>query len=212
MMWCWMRIVRQLRRSLPEGEFMVVDVDRPAIWRELGWWVGHGAVAGVLAGVLFMMFQLMVAGFQTAGEGFFLPLRATATLFAGPEAMQPDFPLVRAVGLGFGAHILLCAIGGMLVGLLAAIGLAGWGVGLIGVGALYGLLLWLLADVGLAPTGWVQYLRASEPLVQVFAYVVFFGIALGSYLAYIGPRRSPEPDWMTRSHSRYGRSGARRAA
>jgi len=191
---------------------VVVDVNRAGAWRELAWWLGHGAIAGVLAGVLFIMFQMMVAGFQTAGEGFFLPLRATATLFAGPEAMQPDFPLTRAVGLGFGAHILLSALGGMLLGLLAALGLAGWGVGLIAVGALYGLLLWLLAGLGIAPSGWVQYMRASEALVQVFAYVVFFGIAVGSYLSYIGPRKSREPDWMTHSHSRYGRSGAHRAA
>ena len=191
---------------------MVVDFSRPAIWREIGWWVGHGAVAGILAGVLFMMFQLMVAGFQTAGEGFFLPLRATATLFAGPDALQPDYPLIRAVGLGFAAHVLVCALGGMVLGLLAAVGLAGWGLGLIGVGGVYGVLLWLLAGFGVAPSGWVRYVQTSEPLVQVFAYVVFFGIAVGSYLAFIGPRKSPEPDWMTRSHSRYGRPGAHRAA
>ena len=85
-----------------------------------------------------------------------------------------------------------------------------WGVGSIAVGALYGLLLWLLAGLVHRATCWVQYMRASEALVQVFAYVVFFGIAVGSYLSYIGPRKSREPDWMTHSHSRYGRSGARR--
>ena len=68
----------------------MIDVERPQVWRELVWWIGHGAVAGVLAGVLFIMFQMLVAAFQTAGEGFFLPLRASATLFAGPDAMQPD--------------------------------------------------------------------------------------------------------------------------
>ena len=191
---------------------MLVDVNRPARWRELGWWVGHGAVAGVLAGMLFIMFQMMVAGFQTAGEGFFLPLRTAGTLFLGPEALEPDFPLAQALGLGFVAHLLLCALGGMGLGLLAAIGLAGWGLGLIGVGALYGLLLWLLAGMGIAPTGWTQLLQLSDPLVQVFAYVVLFGIAVGSYLAYVSPRRSPEPEWMTSSHSRYGRTGSRRVA
>ena len=191
---------------------MVVDVNRPGAWRELAWWVGHGAVAGILAGVLFMMFQMLVAGFQTAGEGFFLPLRATATLFAGPQAMDAEFPLAEAIGLGFAAHLLLCAAGGIILGLLAAIGLAGWGVGLIGVGAMYGFLLWLVAGMGVAPSGWAHFVKLSDPLIQVFAYVVFFGIAAASYLTYLTPRRSPEPDWMMHSHSRYGRSGARRAA
>src|SRR5438132_1225350 len=100
----------------------------------LGWWLGHGAVAGVLAGVLFIMFQMLVAAFQTAGEGFFLPLRASATLFAGPDAMQPDYSFLKAIGLGFAAHVLLSAIAGMLLGALTAVGLSGWGVGLIGVG------------------------------------------------------------------------------
>jgi hypothetical protein len=190
----------------------LVDVERPQVWRELAWWIGHGAVAGVLAGVLFIMFEMLVAAFQTAGEGFFLPLRASATLFAGPDAMQPDYPFLEAIGLGFAAHVLLSAIAGMLLGALTAVGLSGWGLGLIGVGGLFGLVLWTMAGAGLGPVGWTRYLQLSEPLVQVFAYVVFFGIALGSYLAYIRPRRAAQPEWMMRSHSRYGRSGARRVA
>ena len=190
---------------------MVVD-ERPGAWRELGWWVGHGTMAGILAGMLFIMFQMLVAGFQTAGEGFFLPLRGAATLFAGPEAIEQDFPLPQAIGLGIAAHLLLSALGGAFLGLLAAVGLGGWGMGLIAVGALYGAVLWMLASMGVGPSGWTRYVDLSEPLVQVFAYVVLFGVSLGSYLAYVGPRKAPDPDWMTRSHSRYGRSGTRHAA
>lgn len=193
---------------------MIVEVDRTPVWRELGWWAGHGAVAGILAGVLFIMFQMLVAAFQTAGEGFFLPLRAMSTLFAGPDGMQPDYPLVRAAVTGLSAHLLLAATGGAVFGLVARLipGVATSDVGLIVLGTLWGMFLWLLAGLGLAPIGWSSYLELSDSPIQLLAYIVFFGASLGSYFAYVRPRRSGDRDWMTRTHSQYARPGAHRAA
>src|SRR5438105_1399148 len=134
----------------------------------LGWWVGHGAVAGILAGVLFIMFQMLIAAFQTAGEGFFLPLRAMATIVAGPDAMQPDYSLTRAVLLGLATNLVLAAVGGMVLALFAGLvrALSSSDVGLIGLGAFYGFGLWFNAGLGLAPDGWAAYLRLSDPLIQ----------------------------------------------
>jgi hypothetical protein len=157
---------------------------------------------------------MLVAAFQTAGEGFFLPLRAMATLFAGPDAMQPEYPLLRGAVTGLAAHLLLAAIAGAVFGLVARLipGMAASDVGLIGLGALWGMLLWVAAGLGLAPAGWSGYLALSDSLVQLLAYALFFGAALGSYFAYVRPRRRADRDWMMRTHSQYARSGAHRAA
>jgi len=188
--------------------------DRTGARGELFQWIGHGAVGGILAGVLFIMFQMLVAAFQTGAEGFFLPLRAMSTLVAGPDAMQPDFPMARAAITGMLAHLWLATIGGLLLGLIAGLvpGLGSSDVGVIVLGALYGLALWLAAGLGLAPIGWSQYLALSDPLVQLLAYVLFFGAALGAYLAFVRPRRSDKPDWMMSARSYYSRPRARRAA
>jgi hypothetical protein len=85
-------------------------------------------------------------------------------------------------------------------------------VGVIGLGALGGLVFWFAAGLGLAPTGWSQYLALSDPLVQFFAYVFFFGGALGAYLAVVRPRRGDKPDWMLSARSYYSRPRARRVA
>jgi hypothetical protein len=187
--------------------------DRPSARGDIFRWVGHGAVGGVLAGVLFIMFQMLIAAFQTGAEGFFLPLRAMATLVAGPEAMGADFPTTRAVVTGMLAHLWLATIGGMLFGLVAGLvpGLGSSSAGLIGLGALYGLGLWFAAGLGLTPIGWSQYLVLSDPLIQILAYVFFFGGALGSYLAFVRPRRGDLPEWMVSARSYHSRPRAHRA-
>lgn len=191
-----------------------MEVDRTPVWRELAWWAGHGAVAGILAGVLFIMFQMLVAAFQTAGEGFFLPLRAMSTLFAGPDGMQPDYPLARAIVTGLAAHLLLAGTGGAVFGLVARLipGMATSDAGLICLGALSGVFLWLLAGLGLAPIGWSHYLQLSDSMVQLLSYALFFGASLGAYFAYVRPRRSADRDWMIGTHSQHARPGAHRAA
>ena len=189
-------------------------MERTVARGESVWWIGHGAAAGILAGVLFIMFQMLIAAFQTGGQGFFLPLRAASTLIAGPSAMQPEYPLLRAAVTGIAAHLALAALGGMLLGLIAGLAprVAVSGAGLIGLGAIYGLVLWLTAGFGLATEGWARFFQLSDPLVQLTAYTCFFGAALGAYLAFVRPRRSDTPDWMLDARSHYARSRARRAA
>ena len=188
--------------------------DRADVRGGLARWIGHGAVGGILTGVLFIMFQLLIAAFQTGGDGFFLPVRAMSTLVLGPDAMQPDFPLVRATVTGMAASLALAAIGGMLLGLLVGLipGLRNSEIGLIGAGALYGLAVWFGIGLGLAPIGWARYIQLSEPVIQLVAYTLFLGAALGAYLAYVLPRRSDAPDWMLDARAYYARPRARRAA
>lgn len=188
--------------------------DRAGVRGDLARWIGHGAVGGILTGVLFIMFQLLIAAFQTGGEGFFLPLRAMSTLIVGPEALQPDFPLVRAGLTGIAASLALAAIGGMLLGLLVGLipGVRNSEIGLMGAGGLYGLGVWFGVGLGLAPGGWVRYIQLSDSVIQLVAYALFLGAALGAYLAYVLPRRSHAPDWMLDARAYYARPRARRAA
>jgi hypothetical protein len=188
--------------------------DRVAARGDIFRWIGHGAVGGVLAGVLFIMFQMLIAAFQAGADGFFLPLRAMATLAAGPDAMQPDFSTTRAIVTGLFAHLWLATIAGLLLGLIAGFvpGLGSSDGGVVGLGALYGLAVWFAAGLGLAPTGWSQYLALSDPLIQLLSYTFFFGAALGAYLAFVRPRRGDKPDWMLSARSYYSRPRARRAA
>jgi hypothetical protein len=137
-----------------------------------------------------------------------------ATLVAGPEAMEADFPVTRAIMLGLFAHLWLAIIGGLIFGLVIALvpGLGTSDAGVIGLGALYGLGLWFAAGLGLAPSGWTLYLATSDPVIQLLAYTFFYGAALGCYLAFVRPRRGDRPEWMVSARSYYSRPRAHRAA
>ncbi len=146
-----------------------------------GSWVFTGAVMGIVAGIAFAMFEMIVA--QIMGDGFFMPLRMIGAIVLGQGALEPSYTLATAAIAGVVVHMVLSAIYGAVFGAVAsAVGVlrANRGV-LVGVATVFGLLLWLVNFYVIAPMLFPWFLMAN-PVVQFAAHTFFYGTALGLLL------------------------------
>jgi hypothetical protein len=146
-----------------------------------GSWVFTGAVMGIVAGIVFAMFEMIVA--QIMGDGFFMPLRMIGAIVLGQGALEPSYPLVTAAIAGVVVHMVLSAIYGAVFGAIAsAVGVLRANRGaLVGAATVFGLLLWLVNFYVIAPVLFPWFLMAN-PVVQFVAHTFFFGTALGLLL------------------------------
>ncbi len=71
-----------------------------------------GAIAGAIAGIVFAMFEMIVAEIQ--GNGFFMPLRMIGAIVLGEEALQPSYSLASAASAGMAVHMMLSVIYGVV--------------------------------------------------------------------------------------------------
>lgn len=60
--------------------------------------VKHGAIGGVIAGVVFPMFEMAMAAVQ--GQSAFGPLRMIGAMTLGEQALDPSFSLLAAGAAG----------------------------------------------------------------------------------------------------------------
>ncbi len=144
-------------------------------------WGLTGAIVGIVAGIIFAMFEMIVA--QIMGDGFFMPLRMIGAIVLGQGALEPSYPLVTAAIARVVVHMVLSAIYGAVFGAIAsAVGVlrANRGV-LVGVATVFGLLLWLGNFYVIAPVLFPWFLMAN-PVVQFVAHTFFYGTALGLLL------------------------------
>lgn len=148
----------------------------PVTRTELPWAVRQGALAGVVAGVVFAAFEMAataaIAGWAAAGQ----PLRMFGAIVLGPMALEPTYPLVTAALVGLVAHLVLSAVYGAVFAVAAA-GLRPRPA-LIGLATLYGLALGLLNFYVIAPAAF-PWFRETSPIVQFVAHTFFFGSMLG---------------------------------
>jgi hypothetical protein len=139
----------------------------------LGWWIGQGAIGGVIAGLVFALFETIAA---TVMEGFgamFMPIRMISGIVLGPAALDPTYPLVTALIAGVLLHVVLSAIFGAIIG---AIGFA-----LPAVSHVSG--RWLLATTSLGFALWIVNFYVIAP-------------ATGDGLALVHPDDQPgHPGW-----------------
>lgn len=151
-------------------------------------WLKHGATGGILAGIIFMAFEMMAAALTMGTDAVFTPLRMIGAIVLGATAL--DSATVAAVVVGAIVHLVLSAIFGAIFGV---------GVGsmvsavppllrstrsIVAVGSAYGFALWPINFYAIAPwAGWSWFPSQSNPVVQFVAHTVFFGTALGLYVA-----------------------------
>ena len=151
--------------------------------QNLGWWIKHGALGGLIAGVIFALFEMLMAALLQ--EAFFGPLRMIGATVLGQQALQPGYPLAGAAIVGLLVHMILSVAYGVVFALLLAYAptLARTRLVVGTAAGLYGLLLWLVNFYVVAPlAGWTWFPNRTNPIVQVVAHAVFFGTALGLYL------------------------------
>jgi hypothetical protein len=162
-----------------------MSMDRTDSHPNLSWWVGHGAIGGVIAGLVFAVFETIAAVVMDGLPAMFMPIRMISGIVLGAGAMDPSFPLITALIAGVLVHLVLSAIFGVIVGLIGFTIPAlsqSTGMWLI-VTSLFGLALWIVNFYVIAPIGgWNWFPMQTNPIIQAIAHTLFFGTALGMYL------------------------------
>jgi len=152
---------------------------------DLGRALKHGTVGGVIAGLLFPMFEMAMAAVQ--GESPFAPLRMIGGIALGEQALDPSFSLLVAGAAGVAVHMVLSIVHGAVFGAVAAfVPVIVRSVSVAAVaGAAWGTVLWLVNFYVAAPIfGWAWFPQMTDPLVQFVAHAGFFGVPLGLYVAW----------------------------
>ncbi len=157
---------------------------------DIGWWVKQGAIGGLIAGIVFAMFEMLMAALLQ--EAFFGPLRMIGATVLGRDALQPGYPLATAAVVGMLVHMILSVAYGIVFALVVSYAptLARTALLLVTAAGLYGLLLWLLNFYAVAPlAGWSWFPNRTNPLVQFVAHTFMFGAVLGLYLDRVTAQR-----------------------
>ena len=151
-------------------------------------------IGGLIAGLIFAMFEMVVAALINGASAFFMPLRMIGAMVLGAEALDPGYSLITAGPAGVLVHVVLSALFGAVFGAaVAAVPSVARSTGaLVAAAGLYGLLLWLVNFYVVAPVaGWDWFPNGTDEAVQFVAHVVCFGALLGFYLDRVGrPTRS----------------------
>jgi hypothetical protein len=156
-------------------------------------------VGGLFAGLVSLLFEMLMAAVTRDPQAFLLPPRTIATLVLGSTALDPGVSLPMVLGLGFGIHLVISAILGALFGLavsgIPAVGRSSAAV--VVVASAYGLAIWIVNLFLIAPLmGGPRAAVQLEPAIQVIAHSVFFGTTLGLHLAQaIIAQPEPVPNW-----------------
>jgi hypothetical protein len=148
-------------------------------------WVGQGIIGGIVAGIIFAIFEMAVAAMQMGGEALFMPLRMIGGIALGEQALDPSTSLLVAVAAGLVVHMILsAAYGGAIGGVAAAVPLLRSGtLPLVAWASVAGLALWIVNFYAIAPiAGWRWFPEETDPLIQFVAHTFFFGSVLGLYL------------------------------
>lgn len=146
----------------------------------LGWPVKHGAMAGILAGLVFALFEIVAAFASQSAPAFFVPLRLIGTLLLGPEP-QHSFSLLSPGSAGLTIHLALSAVYGCIFGAMLAPlpgTIARRAPALAIAGSAFGALLWLGNFYIVGPAVFPGF-SAPAPLAQFIAHTLCFGAVLG---------------------------------
>ncbi len=148
-----------------------------------GRWVLRGAMMGIAAGGVFLIFEMIVAGIM--GQSAFEPLRMIAAIALGEGAlpMQPTVGLATVVPVALAVHYALSAFYGAVFGTIAVVigALRNDRMALVLAASVFGFVLWLANFYAIAP-GLFPWFLMANPVVQFIAYTFFFGTALGLML------------------------------
>jgi hypothetical protein len=68
---------------------MATSIVRARPESHIGRWVKHGIIGGILAGIVFAMFEMVMAVVQMGPDAFFMPLRMIGGMALGAQALDP---------------------------------------------------------------------------------------------------------------------------
>lgn len=165
------------------GKERAIAATRLGTRSEAGSWVLPGAVMGIAAGGVFLIFEMIAAGIM--GQSAFGPFRMIAAIVLGEGVlpMQSTVGLAVVVPVALAVHYALSAFYGAVFGTLAAVlgALHNGRMVLVVAASVFGFVLWLANFYAIAPALFPWFLMAN-PVVQFIAHTFFFGTALGLML------------------------------
>ena len=138
--------------------------------------VGEGIKAGLIAGVIFAMMEIVGAAMM--GNPPLMPVRMFASVVLGQGAMEG--PLGVPLVVGTIAHLVLSAVFGIVYGLLAARTSEATKTSFgrqAGLGILFGLVVWLVNFHIIARVLYPWFLGTPQ-FLQAVMHGLFFGLPL----------------------------------
>lgn len=152
---------------------------------DVGAWVRYGLLGGIVAGMVFAMFEMVMAVVLDGTDAFFMPMRMIGGIVLGPGAMDPTTALLTAGGLGFALHMVLSMMYGVAVAALLSLvpPLSATRGAILATTTASGIGLWIVNFYVVAPLfGWVWFPNNTNPVVQFVAHAFLFGTVLGLVL------------------------------
>ncbi len=148
----------------------------------LGTWVGIGALTGVLAGLVFALFQVIMGAMGLGTPLGELTEMVEGVAFGGGPISAPGIaaPEIAIAGL---THLVLSAIYGAIFGAVASKVdvLRNNRIALVGAATVFGLLIWIVNFFVIAPIAFPWFAQTNG-VVQFFAHTFFYGTVLGLML------------------------------
>ena len=134
--------------------------------------------AGLAAGLVFAVFQVVAALVLNGPAEAFTPLRMIAAIALGPAALDASYSLLVAATVGVVVHLGLSMIFAVVFAALIPVT---FGTGTeVGLGMAFGFMLWLTNVYLLGPSlGWIWFAAQTSPLAQLAAHTIAFGAVLG---------------------------------
>jgi len=148
-------------------------------------WVRTGLIGGVVAGIVFAMFEMITAAVLNGSDAFFMPLRMIGAIGVGMSALDPTSSLLTAGGAGLVIHMILSMMYGVMVaGVIALVGsLSRSTASVLVVSSIAGFALWIMNFFLLAGIfGWNWFPDTQNVAVQLVAHTFMFGTVLGLIL------------------------------
>ncbi|MCJ7712697.1 MAG: hypothetical protein MUQ32_17900 [Chloroflexi bacterium] len=148
-------------------------------------WVRAGLIGGVVAGIVFAMFEMIMAAVLNGGDAFFMPLRMIGAIGLGASALDPSSSLLTAGAAGLVIHMALSMMFGLMVaGVIAVVPTFSRSTAsVLVVSSLAGFALWILNFFLLAGIfGWNWFPDTQNVAVQFVAHTFMFGTVLGLLL------------------------------
>ena len=154
----------------------------------------HGAVAGLIAGVVLALSETAIA-VSVLNLSWDAPLRWVAAIGVGTKALNSSYALENLVLPATLIHFALSALYGILFLwiLSAARQLAARTPGVLLSGVLFGLFLWVLNFLLIVPNSfYFWFADLNQFWVGFLPHALFYGLVLGAYVAVVRPGAAEE--------------------
>ena len=118
-------------------------------------WFKHGLIGGAVAGIVFAIFEMVMAALLDGADAFFMPLRMIGGIALGQQALDPETSLLVAGATGLLVHMVLSMAYGVGVAGVARYvpALSASATALVLWASVTGLGLWLVNFYVIAPIG-----------------------------------------------------------